>query len=139
MVVVVGSDFLCSNKALKNRSVGALNSGIVWKLSSVSVCSRVVWGSGVGAFLHRCSRLKGSKGVGSCTLGSPTKLQDSGSSSESFLVGGRNGPRFHAVMVFLQFLHPEMEQGFVGSKTCATTCSTFIVKVGPVVHSCSFP
>ena len=67
----------------------------------MSVCSQVVQGLGVGEFLHRCSRLKGSKGVGSCTLGSPTKLRDSGSSSESSSVGGRKSPRLRAVMAFL--------------------------------------
>ena len=116
MVIVAGSGFLCSSSASKNRSVGALNSGVVWKLSSVSVCSRVVRGSRVGAFLHRCSRLNGSKGVGSCTLGSPTKLQDSGSSSESFSVGGRNSPRLRAVMAFLQSCVQQWSKGSLVAK-----------------------
>ena len=58
----------------------------------------MVRGSGVGVFLHRCLRLKGSKGVGSCMLGSPTRLRDNGSSSESSLFGGQNKPRRRAVM-----------------------------------------
>ena len=101
VVVVVVSGFLCSSSALKNRSVGTLSSRVIWKLSSVSICSRVVHGSGVGAFLHRCSRLNGSKGVGSCILGSPTRLRDNGSLSESSLFGGQNRPRRRAVMVSL--------------------------------------
>ena len=72
----------------------------------------MVRGSGVGVFLHRCSRLNGSKGVGSCMLGSPTRLQDNGSSLESSSFGNRNKPRFRAIMVF-PVLRPEMEQGFV--------------------------
>ena len=68
----------------------------------MSVGSWVVCGSGVGVFLHRCSRLKGSKGVGSCTLGSPTKLRDRGSSSELSSIGGRNSPCRHAIMAFLR-------------------------------------
>ena len=68
----------------------------------MSVCSQVVQGLGVGEFLHKCSRLKGLKGVGFCTLGSPTRLRDGGSSSESFLVGGRKSPRLCAIMAFLR-------------------------------------
>ena len=115
-VVVAGSDFLCSNNASKNRSVGALNSGVIWKLSSVSVCSRVVRGSGVGVFLHRCSRLNGSKGVGSCTLGSPTKLQDSRSSSESSSFGSRNSPHRRAVVAFLQSCVQKWSKGSLAAE-----------------------
>ena len=96
-VVIVVSGFLCSSSASKNHSVGALSSGVVWKLSSVLVCSRVVHGSGVGVFLHKCSRLNGSKGVGSWMLGSPTRLRDNGSSS---LFRCRNRPRCRAVAAF---------------------------------------
>ena len=56
----------------------------------------------MGEFLHRCLRLNGSKGVGSCMLGSLTKLRDSGSLSESSSFGGRNSPRRCAVVAFLQ-------------------------------------
>ena len=112
MTAVVISGFICSRSASKNRSVGAPNSGVIWKLSSMSVCSLVVWGSGVGVLLHRCSRLNGSKGVVSCMLGSPTRLRDNGSSSESSSFRSRNSPRLRAVVVFL-VLHPGMEQGFV--------------------------
>ena len=98
MVIVVVSSFLCSSSASKNRSVGTLSSGVVWKLSLVSVCSRVVRSSGVGAFLHRCSRLNGSKGVGSWMLGSPTRLQDNRSSSELSSFGGQNRPHCRAVV-----------------------------------------
>ena len=68
------SGFLHSNKASKNCSVGVLNSGVVWKLFSVSVCSLVVWGSGVGVLLHRCLKLNDSKGVVSGMVGSLTML-----------------------------------------------------------------
>ena len=93
------SGFLCSNKASKNRSVGALSLGVVWKLSSVLVCSFVFWGLGVRDLLHRCSKLNDLKGVVSCTVGSPTRLQDKGSSSESLSLGSRKSPRHHAVLV----------------------------------------
>ena len=83
------SGFLCSNRASKNRSVGALNSGVIWKLSSVSVCSLVVQGSGVGVLLHRCLKLNDSKGVVSGTVGSPTILRDNGFSLESLSSGSR--------------------------------------------------
>ena len=99
VVVFVVSGFLCSSSASKNRSVGALSSGVVWKLSSVSVCSRVVHGSGERAFLHKCLRLNGSKGVGSWMLGSPTRLWDNGSSSELSSFRGRNRPHCRAVVV----------------------------------------
>ena len=112
MTAVVVSGFLCSRSASKNHSVSALNSGVVWKLSSMSVCSLVVRGSGVGVFLHRCSRLNGSKGAVSCTLGSLTRLRDSGSSSESSLFKSQNSPCLRAVVAFL-VLRPGMEQGFV--------------------------
>ena len=92
------SGFLCSSKVLKNHSVGALSSGVIWKLSSISVCSLVVQGLGVGDLLHRCSKLNDSKGVVSCTVGLPTRLQDRGSSSESFLFGSQKSPRRRAVV-----------------------------------------
>ena len=72
----------------------------------------MIQGSGVGVLLHKRSRLNGSKGVVSWTLGSPTKLQDSGSSSESSSFGSQNSPRLHAVVALL-VLRPGMEQGFV--------------------------
>ena len=72
----------------------------------------MIRGLGVGVLLHRCSRLNGLKGVVSCTLGLPTKLQDSGSSSESSSFGSQNSPRLRAVVAFL-ILCPGMEQGFV--------------------------
>ena len=114
-VVVSGS--LHSRSASKNRSIGALNSGVVWKLSSVSVCSLVVWGSGVGVLLHRCSRLNGLKGAVSCTLGLPTRLRNNGSSSESSSFRSRNSPCLCAIVAFL-VLHPRMEQGFVQRNLC---------------------
>ena len=72
----------------------------------------MIRGLGMGVLLHKCSRLNGSKGVVSCTLGLPTKLRDSGSLSESSSFGSQNSPRLRAVVVFL-VLHPGMEQGFV--------------------------
>ena len=91
-----GSGFFCSSKASKNRSAGALSSGVVWKLSSVSVGS-VVRGSGVGVFLHSCSRFDV---VGRGMLGSPTALRERGSSSESLSVGSVNHPCRLAVFRF---------------------------------------
>ena len=72
----------------------------------------MIRGLGVGVLLHRCSRLNGLKGVVSCMLGSPTKLQDSGSSSESSSFGSQNSPCLHAIVAFPVLL-PGMEQGFV--------------------------
>ena len=72
----------------------------------------MIRGSGVGVLLHKCSRLNGSKGVVSCTLGSPTKLRDSGSLSESSSFRSQNSPRLHAIVAFL-VLRPGMEQGFI--------------------------
>ena len=93
--------FLHSNKASKNRSVGVLNLGVVWKLSSMSVCSLVVQGSGVGVLLHRCMKLNDLKGVISGTVGLPTILRDKGFSSESLSSGSRNSPLCHAVLASL--------------------------------------
>ena len=56
----------------------------------MSVCSWVVRGSGVGEFLHSCSRFDV---VSLGMLGSPTKLLDKGSSSESLSLGSVNHPR----------------------------------------------
>ena len=101
-----------SRSAWKNCSVGALSSGVVWKLSSVSV----VRGSGVGVILHSRSRfVVGGWGM----LGSPTILLDKGFLSESLLSesllsGSVNHPLRLAVVV-LGVLRPEMEQGFVSS------------------------
>ena len=116
VVAVIASGFLCSRSTSKNHSVGALSSGVVWKLSSVSVCSLVVRGSGVGVFLHRCSRLNSSKGVGSCILGSPTRLWDNRSSSESSSFGGRNKPRRRAVMAFLRSCVQRWSKGLFAVK-----------------------
>ena len=55
----------------------------------------VVWGSGVGVVLHNCSRFDI---VGSGMLGSPTKLRERRSSSESLLLGSVNHPRCWAVV-----------------------------------------
>ena len=107
-----GSGFLCLSNALKNRSAGALSSGVVWKLSSVSVGS-VVRGSGVGEFLHSCSSCSRVDVVGRGMLGSPTMLRERGSSSsESLSVGSVNHPCLLAVFSFSRVLLPEMEQGF---------------------------
>ena len=78
------------------------------QLIVVSVCSLVIQGLGVGVLLHKCSRLNGSKGVVSCTLGLLTKLRDSGSLSESSSFGSWNSPCLRAVVAFL-VLHPGME------------------------------
>ena len=99
VVFVVGSDFFCSSKASKKRLVGALSSGVVRKLSSMSVCSWVVHGSGVrgsgvGVFLHRCLRFEV---VGWGMLGSPTRLLERSSSLESLSSGSVNHPRRWAV------------------------------------------
>ena len=77
----------------------------------------MVQGSGVGVFLHKCLRLNGSKGVGSCMLGSPTRLQDSRSLSESSSFRSQKSPRLCAVMAS-SVLRPEMEQGFVQRNLC---------------------
>ena len=107
-----GSGFLCSSKASKNRSAGALSSDVVWKLSSVSVGS-VVRGSGVGVFLHSCSSCLRVDVVGRGMLGSPTTLRERGpSSSESLSVGSVNHPCRLAVFRFSWVLLPKMEQGF---------------------------
>ena len=93
--------FLRSSKALKNCSVGALNLGVIWKLSSMSVCSLVVQGLGVGVLLHRCSKLNDSKGVVSGMVGSPTILQDNGFSLKSLLSGSQNSTLHHAILASL--------------------------------------
>ena len=79
----------------------------------MSVCSLVIRGSGVGVLLHKCSRLNGSKGVVSCTLGSLTRLWDSGSLSESssFRSGisglaSRDGARVRLAKLVLQLSRP---------------------------------
>ena len=55
----------------------------------------VVWGSGVGVVLHNHSRFDV---VGSGMLGSPTRLRERGSSSESLSLGSVNHPRRWAVV-----------------------------------------
>ena len=67
---------------------------MVWKLSSVSV----VRGSGVGVVLHSRSRFVVS---GWGILGSPTRLLDKGSSSESLSLGSVNHPLHLAIVFFL--------------------------------------
>ena len=69
----------------------------------------VVRGSGVGVFLHSCSRFDV---VGWGMLGSPTTLRERGSSSESLSVGSVNHPCRLAVFRFSWVLRPKMEQGF---------------------------
>ena len=72
----------------------------------------VVRGSGVGVVLHNRSRFAvGGLGI----LGSPTRLLERGSSSESLSSGSVNHPLRWAVVVSW-VLHPEMEQGFVQAK-----------------------
>ena len=115
--VIFGSGFFCSSKASKNRSVGALSSGVVWKLSSVSVGS-VVRGSGVGVFLHSCSRFDV---VGWGMLGSPTTLRERGSSSESLSVGSVNHPCRLAVFRFFLGLASKDGARVQLSWTCVTT------------------
>ena len=93
--------FLRSSKALKNCSVGVLNLGVIWKLSSMSVCSLVVQGSGLGVLLHRCSKLNDSKGVVSGMVGSPTILRDNGFSLKSLSSGSWNSPLHRAILASL--------------------------------------
>ena len=72
----------------------------------------MVQGSGVGVVLHNRSRFDvGGWGI----LGSPTRLLDRGSSSESLSSGSVNHPLRWAIVGFW-VLHPEMEQGFVQAK-----------------------
>ena len=69
----------------------------------------MVRGSGVGVFLHSCSRFDV---VDWGMLGSPTKLRERGFSLESLSLGSVNHPRRLAVFRFSWVLHPEVAQGF---------------------------
>ena len=70
----------------------------------------MVRGSGVGVFLHSCSRFD--------VVGSPTKLRERGFSSESLSLGSVNHPRRLAVFRFSWVLRPEVEQGFEQLNLC---------------------
>ena len=102
----------------------------------------MVRGSGVGVFLHSCSRFDV---VGWGMLGSPTKLRERGFSSESLSLGSVNHPRRLAVFRFSWVLRPEVEQGFEQLNLCynlvvfeGEPSQSFVVVVF-TLSSCSSP
>ena len=101
----------------------------------MSVCSfGVVQGSGVGIFLHKCSKLNDSKGVVPVTVGSLTILRDRGFSSESLSSSSQNDLCVFCA-VFVPFvLHPEMEQGFAQQILCYDLASPQAIRTRSVVR-----